>query len=128
MIGKLKTHNYLVVTIFIKKLQAQQYLPGSANVSHRWLKIEQLRPKPNYILDESTNKLLQTIQSGREFTLCPCDVIKREDVSRIKGVATKRQESQPMDPKRATKEKSIEQQVLELAGYGENGELVCVCV
>ena len=109
------------MTFLVDKLSGQQPQAGSANPSHRWLKIEQLRPKPNYILEESTNKLLQQIQTGRGYTLSPCDVIEREDVSRTKAIAHKRQESEPMEQKKAPKEKPLEEQVLELAGYGESG-------
>ena len=122
VIGRLKTHNYLVVTFLVEKAPDQQFPLGPSNVSHRWLKVEQLRPKPNYILDESTNKLLQQIQTGRGFVVSPCDVIEREDCSKMKSVLAKRQESEPMELKRLEREKSIEQQVLELAGYGETGE------
>lgn len=119
MIGKLNTHNYLVVTFLVEKRSGQQ---STGNAAHRWLKIEQLRAKPNYILDEGTNKLLQQIQSGKEFTISPPDLIEREDVSKMRAVTHKRQESEPMEQRRGGKEKSLEEQVLELAGYGESGK------
>ena len=122
VIGTLKTHNYLVVTYLVDKLPGHQPPPGSSNMSHRWLKIDQLRPKPNYILEESTNKLLQQIQTGRGFTVSPCELIEREDVSRKKEVAYVRQQSELMENKQPAKSKSLEQQVLELAGYGESGK------
>ena len=118
MIGKLNTHNYLVVTFLVEKQSGQH----STDVSHRWLKMEQFRAKPNYILDEGTNKLLQQIQSGKGFTICPCDLIVREDVSKMRAVTPKRQESEPMEQRRGAKEKTLEEQVLELAGYGESGK------
>lgn len=123
VIGTLNTHNYLVVTFLVERQAGQQYSTSSG--SHRWLKVEQLRVKPNYILDEDTNKLLQQIQSGKGFTISPSDLIKREDVTKVRAAVThKRQESEPMEQKRggATKEKTLEEQVLELAGYGESGK------
>ena len=122
VIGKLKTHNYLVVTYLVDRVPGHQLPPGSSNTSHRWLKVDQLRPKPNYILEESTNKLLQQIQTGRGFSVAPCELLEREDVTKKKEVAHMRQESEPMGGKQPVKTKSLEQQVLELAGYGENGE------
>lgn len=119
MIGKLNTHNYLVVTFLVEKQSGQQ---SSGHASHRWLKLEQLRAKPNYILEEGTNKLLQQIQSGKGFSISSPDLIEREDVSKMKAVTHKRQESEPMEQKRGGKEKSLEEQVLELAGYGESGK------
>lgn len=121
VIGKLNTHNYLVVTFLVEK-QSGQHAIGTA--SHRWFKIEQLRAKPNYILDEGTNQLLQKIQSGKGFTISPTDLIEREDVTKMKAVTHKRQESEPMEQKKGGKEKSLEEQVLELAGYGESGKKV----
>ena len=120
MIGKLNTHNYLVVTFLVEKQSEQQLFTGHS--SHRWLKLEQLRVKPNYILEEGTNKLLQQIQSGKEFSISPPDLIKREDVSKMRAVSHKRQESEPMEQRKGGKEKSLEEQVLELAGYGESGK------
>ena len=86
--------------------------------------MDQLRPKPNYILEEPTNKLLQQIQTGRGFNVAPCELLEREDVTRKKEIVHVRQVSEPMGGKQPAKTKSLEQQVLELAGYGENGEYI----
>lgn len=118
MIGKLKTDNYLIVTFLVEKQSGHQ----NPDSSHRWLKIEQLKQKPNYILDEATTKLLQQIQSGKGFTVCPCNVIEREDVSKTREVAHKRQESEPMEQRKLLRSKSLEEQMLELAGYGSSGK------
>ena len=115
------------MTFLIDKLPGQQPPAGCVNPSHRWLKIEQLRLKPNYILDESTNKLLQQIQTGRGFSIAPCDLIMREDVSKMKALVPKRQESQPMEQKSVARENTLERQVLELAGYGDSGMCLFVC-
>ena len=107
-----------MVTFLVEKQSGQ----STGNASHRWLKIDQLRAKPNYILDEGMNDLLQQIQSGKGFTISPTDLIKREDLSKMRAVTPKRQESEPMEQRRGGKEKSLEEQVLELAGYGESGK------
>ena len=125
MIGKLRTDSYLIVTFLNHKLPGQQPAAGCVNPAHRWLKIEQLRPKPNYILDESTNKLLQQVQISRGVNIAPCDMIVKEDVSKMKAAVPKRQESQPMEQKNVTRENTLEHQVLELAGYGDSG--MCLC-
>ena len=109
-----------MVTFLVEKQSGQQ---STSSASHRWLKIEQLRAKPNYILDEGTNKLLQQIQSGKGFKISPPNLIEREDVSKVRAVTHKRQESEPMEQRRGGKEKSLEEQVLELAGYGESGKI-----
>lgn len=120
--GKWVASGQKLVVIFLANEQPGRPNLGASTLTLKRLTIEELKSQSSYVLDPGILKLLQEADSGG--TVYPTSLLECVDSSGRRRAWGRRRESELVEKPELQRGVSLEEQMLEQAGYGAYGQFV----